>query len=225
MPNKLTNESQERRKTMANPEGKSEFVNLWPTLFMSVLLPGHEQANGLLSSLVMQQNAEQNQMTTNYLEQNIFSVEHPAIIWLRQSCEHGIKEYSSHAGLETTPEYSLQGWPNVNFKGDYHNLHNHPHSWLSGTYYLHVPSQEKAETYREDLNPAEISFFDPRASANMTAIRNDGQFDPEYRRQPNAGELFLWPSFLYHFVHPNLVDEPRLSISFNVILHNKSKYL
>ena len=29
----------------------------------------------------------------------------------------------------------------------------------------------------------------------MTAIRNDGQFDPEYRRQPNAGELFYGHHF------------------------------
>ena len=77
------------------------------------------------------------------------------------------------------PEFSLQAWPNANFKGDYHNLHNHPHSWLSENFgYLHVPDQSQAETFRSDfLNPASISFFDPRGAANMTAIRNDGQFD------------------------------------------------
>ena len=62
------------------------------------------------------------------------------------------------AGWGAVPEFSLQAWPNVNFKGDYHNLHNHPHSWLSGTYYLHVPDQSQAETFRSDLNPASISF-------------------------------------------------------------------
>ena len=59
----------------------------------------------------------------------------------------------------------------------------------------------------------------------MGAISGDGQFDPEFRRLPNEGELFLWPAFLHHLVHPNLVDVPRLSISFNVVLRNKTNYL
>ena len=50
---------------------------------------------------------------------------------------------------------------------------------------------------------------------------HDGQFNPEYRRLPMPAELFLWPSFLHHLVHPNLVDEPRVSISFNVVLKRK----
>ena len=209
----------------AEEQGKAEFLPLWPTLFMSVILPGHESANGVLSTIVMQDNAEQEQMTTNYLEQNFFASDHPAIGWLVQCCQHGVAEYVRASGMGAVPEFSLQAWPNVNFKGDYHNLHNHPHSWLSGTYYLHVPDQSQAETFRSDLNPASISFFDPRGAANMTAISNDGQFDPEYRRTPRAGELFLWPSFLYHLVHPNLVDEPRLSISFNVVLSSTAKHL
>ncbi len=210
---------------MSDTQGQAEFKHLWPTLFMSVILPGHEPANGVLSTLVMQDNAAQEQMTTQYLEQNFFASDHPAIGWLYQCCLHAVAEYASAAGMQEVPECTLQAWPNVNFKGDYHNLHNHPHSWLSGTYYLHVPDQQNAETFRDDLNPAAISFFDPRGAANMTSIRNDGQFDPEFRRNPRAGELFLWPSFLYHFVHPNLVDEPRLSISFNVVLSSASKHL
>ena len=66
-------------------QGKAEFLPLWPTLFMSVILPGHESANGVLSTIVMQDNAEQEQMTTNYLEQNFFASDHPAIGWLVQA--------------------------------------------------------------------------------------------------------------------------------------------
>ena len=55
----------------------------------------------------------------------------------------------------------------------------------------------------------------------MNAVRGDGQFDPEYRRLPKPGEMFLWPSFLHHLVHPNLMDEPRISVSFNAVLRRK----
>ncbi len=205
--------------------GQAQFKRLWPTLFMSVELPGHEQANAMLSGLVLERNAQQAQMTTDYLSQNIFDDEHPALVWLRQCFDRAVLDYAREAGIDYPLDWTIQAWPNVNFKGDYHNLHNHPHAWLSGTYYLNVPDQENAEIYRSDLNPASISFFDPRPQANMGAIRNDGQFDPEYRRLPKAGELFVWPAFLHHLVHPNLVDVPRLSISFNVVLKNKSQYL
>lgn len=209
---------------MQRVDGQAQFQRLWPTLFMAIQLPGHEAANPVISALLLQANSQQAQLTTNYLNQNLFELNHPAIGWLQQCVMRAIADYAAEAGMETMPEVSVQAWANVNAKGDYHNLHNHPHSWLSGTYYLDVPVQPSS-TGRDDLNPGSISFFDPRGAANMTALRNDGQFDPEYRRLPEAGELFLWPAFLHHFVHPNMADTPRISISFNVVVTNKSKFL
>ena len=78
---------------------------------------------------------------------------------------------------------------------------------------------------RSDLNPGAISFYDPRPQANMGAIKGDGQIDPEYRVQPVPGLMLLWPSFLHHLVHPNLSDELRISVSFNVMLNRKDSYL
>lgn len=210
---------------MNRVDGGAQFQRLWPTLFMSIRLPGYEAANPILSQLVHQANAQQEQLTTNYLNQNLFELNHPAMGWLQQCVMRAIADYVKEAGMAGMPEVSVQAWANVNSKGDYHNLHNHPHSWLSGTYYLSVPPQKTESDSRDDLNPGCISFFDPRGAANMTALRDDGQFDPEYRRLPEAGELFLWPAFLHHFVHPNMADEPRLSISFNVVVTNKSKFL
>ncbi|NVK01949.1 MAG: hypothetical protein HWE12_10440 [Oceanospirillaceae bacterium] len=210
---------------MQRVDGNAEFQRLWPTLFMAIRLPGHEAANPVLTSVILQVNSQQEQLTTNYLNQNLFELNHPAISWLQQCVLRAIADYVAEAGMPKMPEVSVQAWANVNAKGDYHNLHNHPHSWLSGTYYLNVPGQTTETGSRDDLNPGCISFFDPRGAANMSALRNDGQFDPEYRRLPEAGELYLWPAFLHHFVHPNLSDDPRLSISFNVVVTNKSQHL
>ena len=63
----------QERETMADTHqqaapGSPTFHRLWPTLFMAVTLPGHEQANAMLSGLVLEKNAEQEQMTTNYLD-------------------------------------------------------------------------------------------------------------------------------------------------------------
>lgn len=200
---------------------ETQFHQLWPTQFMSLRLPGAETANTVLAGLFLQQDDAADDLTVNYLNQDIFQQAHPAIGWLRQCCERAVLDYAAESGLDYRPEFELQGWLNINRRGDYHNLHNHPHSWLSGTYYVAVPEQKIGPDQRTDLNPSAISFFDPRAQANMTAVRGDGQFDPEYRRLPKPGELYLWPSFLHHLVHPNLADKPRISVSFNVVLRRK----
>lgn len=200
---------------------RPHFTRLWPTLFLSMRLPGHETANPVLRDLLLARDAETEDLTARYLEFEIFRHPHPAVSWLRQCCERAVLDYAAEAGLDYRPEFDVQGWVNINRRGDYHNLHNHPHSWLSGTYYVAMPDQSGAAVHRSDLNPGAISFFDPRPQANMTAVRGDGQFDPEHRLLPRAGDLFLWPAFLHHLVHPNLVDEPRISVSFNVVLRRK----
>ncbi|MDA8586757.1 2OG-Fe(II) oxygenase family protein [Rhodobacteraceae bacterium] len=198
----------------------AQFQRLWPTLFMSLVLPGSENANSVLTELLLQADDEAEDLTVRYLDQDIFQNPHPAVGWLRQCCVRAVLDYAVEAGLDYRPDFDVQAWVNINRRGDYHNLHNHPHAWLSGTYYVAMPEQPPAG-HRTDLNPGAISFFDPRAQVNMTAVRGDGQFDPEIRRLPKAGELFLWPSFLHHFVHPNLSDSPRISISFNAVLRRK----
>ena len=200
--------------------GEAQFQFLWPTLFMSLELPGSEAANAVLSELFLAQDEATSDLTERYLEQDVFAQPHPAVGWLKQCVTRAVHDYAARSGLDYQPEFDVQGWVNINRAGDYHNLHNHPHSWLSGTYYVAIPKQTGG-AHRSDLNPSAISFFDPRAQANMNAVKGDGQFDPEYRRLPKPGELFLWPSFLHHLVHPNLSDEPRVSVSFNVVLMRK----
>ena len=152
-------------------------------------------------------------------------MDHPAVHWLQHCISKTIGDYLDHSGIAVQVDWSLQGWANVNRFGDYHSLHNHPHSYLSGTYYVAVPEQKTRAEGRNDLNPGAISFFDPRAQANMNAIAGDGQVDPEYRLQPVPGMILLWPSFLHNFVHPNLTDEPRISVSFNVVLKLRADYV
>ena len=59
----------------------------------------------------------------------------------------------------------------------------------------------------------------------MTAIRGDGEIDPEHLHQANRRPTPLWPAFLHHLVHPNLSHETRISVSFNVVLRWNNEYL
>ena len=74
------------------------------------------------------------------------------------------------------------------------------------------------------MRPGCITFYDPRL-ANMGAIRDDPQSEPELIVSPAAGMILMWPAFVMHFVHPNLSDEARISISFNLMLKDPERYL
>ena len=201
------------------------FHNLWPTTIMSVMLPGADMANQVLSEFINELDDERSNLTTEYLNQGFLGIDHPVIKWLSDCLKRASIDYAQNSGIEYELDFSIQGWPNINRFGDYHNLHNHPHSWLSGTYYVSVPNDEASIGSRNDLNPNEISFFDPRPQANMISIRKDNQVDPEFRIKPKSGELLLWPAFLHHLVHPNLCHAERISVSFNVVLKWKDDYL
>lgn len=203
---------------------------LWPTHLMQRTLPNSTKANIALLALILEQEVQHDKnpintdITSDYLSQDFLTVDHPVVEWLKTCFNKSIIDYLKHSGLDYNVNWGIQAWPNINRRGDYHNVHNHPHSYLSGTYYVTLPSQYD-NTLRNDTNPGAISFYDPRAQANMLAIRGDAQVDAEYRVMPTAGMLLLWPSFLHHFVHPNLSDELRVSISFNVVLKWRDEYI
>ncbi|MFN0264765.1 TIGR02466 family protein [Tepidamorphus sp. 3E244] len=205
--------------------GQPAFRQMWPTTFMQVQLPGAEGANAALIELIEEMDDKASDLTTDYLAGNFFKHEHPAANWLKQCTDRAIRDYAKESGIDYELDYSVQAWPNVNRFGDYHNLHNHPHSWLSGTYYVQVPERPRDLHTRSDLNPGAISFYDPRPQANMLSIKGDGQVDPEYRLLPRPGMLLLWPAFVHHLVHPNLSDDKRISVSFNVVLKWRDTYL
>ena len=146
-----------------NEPGKPEFKNLWPTQFMSLSLPA---ANPVLADHLLSQNAALDDMTVDYTSDNLFATDHPALIWLQQCCDRAVLDYAGQAGIDYELEWVLQGWANVNMRGDYHNLHNHPHSWLSGTYYVSVSDQSDADTFPLAWIRVQLVLIHPQANMN-----------------------------------------------------------
>ncbi len=99
-------------------------------------------------------------------------------------------------------------WINVMNKGAVHAPHIHPHSVVSGTYYVAVPPRSGA-----------IRFEDPRLSMLMAAPAKKAKARIENRFfvdvTPKPGLLLLWESWLRHGVEANGSASPRISVSFN----------
>lgn len=202
-----------------------QVLRLWPTQMLRHRLPGAAAANPVLLEVIEGLETKDAQLTTNYLDDNLFEIDQPAIGWLRECVNRTVIDYIRATEIDYELSWAVQGWANINRFGDYHNLHNHPRAWLSGTYYVKTPEQPRERAGRDDLNPGAISFFDPRPQANMLAVRGDPQVEAEHRVQPQAGEILLWPAFLHHLVHPNLARDTRVSVSFNIMLKWSETYL
>lgn len=89
--------------------------------------------------------------------------------------------------------YKLKPWL-TGTQGNYHMIaHNHSGSYISGVFYL---------LCEESNSGGELAFCDPRSNANRGYDQHwQGQFD--YTRiQPKTGDVYIFPSFLYHFVMP-----------------------
>jgi len=200
------------------------FRQLWPVLFLQRTLPSSARPNAELERLIVARERERPDRTTAYRDGNLFAIENPALAWLRQCVHKTANDYCRRAAMDYPIDWIAQGWANVNRLGDYHDPHNHPHAYLSGTYYVRVPASRATPRNRADVRPGCITFYDPRVT-NITALRDDPQSDPELTVVPAAGMILMWPAFVMHFVHPNLSDEPRISISFNLMVKNPQGHL
>jgi len=121
-----------------------------------------------------------------------------------------------HYNYKTTVSSKItSAWANVNRHKDFNLLHNHPKSYWSGSYYVKTSPLGGG-----------ICFKDPRSVRQMVqqprnlfknVINNHAEAE-HYAILPIEGLLIMFPSWLEHFVFPNESDEPRISISFNIVL-------
>lgn len=99
-------------------------------------------------------------------------------------------------------------WINILPQGGVHTSHIHPHSVISGTTYVTLPTGTSA-----------IKFEDPRLPMMMAAPARVKEARPELRSfhyvSPDVGDVLLWESWLRHEVPVNLAEDERISISFN----------
>jgi uncharacterized protein (TIGR02466 family) len=199
---------------------KMTFNGVWPTMLVRRQLPGFEQPTEGLAAHILAQEAREADYTARYQEQDFFSSKLPPVRWLKDQIDQTVTAFLRHSGIEKPPAWTLFAWYSVNRYGDHHAPHTHPKSYLSGTYYVRVPPAP-ANIDDPRARPACISFYDPRTGANMITVGSEPDARASHVVRPNPGTLLMWPSPVQHSVHPNLSEELRISISFNVIMDQK----
>jgi uncharacterized protein (TIGR02466 family) len=99
-------------------------------------------------------------------------------------------------------------WVNILKPGGGHSGHIHPHSIVSGTFYVEVPDGAAALRLEDPRLPLMMAA-PPRAAG---APESAASF---LTLAPRPGTLFLWESWLRHEVVPARARGDRISISFN----------
>ena len=132
--------------------------------------------------------------------------------------ETAVKQATRRIGKADPDSLDLKlfAWMNVNPVGTYNAPHTHPGAHWSGVYYVSQPDVE-------DDNAGRIEFLDPRSDLPNWRILNARAFNPKRSLKPQPGEMILFPSYLVHWVYPNVADSERISIAFNATFSENSR--
>jgi uncharacterized protein (TIGR02466 family) len=146
---------------------------------------------------------------TSYASLNDLPQRDPAFADLKRLLDREAKLFARAAYFDLDRAPKLDSlWVNVMKPGAVHSGHIHPHSIISGTFYVAAP-----------LGSGALKLEDPRLPMLMAApLRSDDappEVQPFFYAEPAAGKLFLWESWLRHEVMPNAAKADRISISFN----------
>lgn len=123
--------------------------------------------------------------------------------YLQQSMGTSIDDY----------HYELKAWL-TGTQGNYNlMLHNHSGATLSAVFYLLA---------EETTLGGELVFCDPRINANR-GYSSDFSREFDYTRiQPRTGEIYVFPSYFYHFVTP-YQGSLRLAVPVDLYLQTRDR--
>lgn len=108
-----------------------------------------------------------------------------------------------------------QGWININGQGAFNTPHDHAGFQWSGCYYVAVPETTQGRS-------GQIEFLDPRGGLSGNTLPGSRVYATKFQVRPRPGLLVIFPSYLRHWVYPNMEDAERMSIAFNAkIVHRR----
>jgi uncharacterized protein (TIGR02466 family) len=130
---------------------------------------------------------------------------------LKRRLDRHVNAFAEDLAFDLGPRGRLKldsFWVSLLKPGAAHSGHIHPHSVISGTYYVAVPP-----------GAGGLRLEDPRLPLMMAAPPRRADAPEPDRRfvtlEPDAGRLFLWESWLRHEVLANGAKSGRISVSFN----------
>lgn len=193
-----------------------EVTSVFPTLIGRFHVPDAAAMNSELRAIILAAEAGQATLGRSNIggwhsQPDLFERPEPAIGALTQWVTWALKQIIAASAGPGAFDGSLAvaAWATICRAGAYHAPHSHPDSAWSGVYYVDAGSPTPAHPLSGILE-----FLDPRSGVDAVTAPGDPYGAP-VRVQPEAGMLVLFPSWLYHWVHPYTGDTARIAVSFN----------
>ena len=205
------------------PSMSHQISMAFPTLIGRFQVANSEQVNaGLLKTLL---DREANYPSTDYANlggwhstSDLLEWQTPEIdqlrTWISDALGRMVQatgQLPEVAGRTPPPRggFRVAAWGNISRRGNYHRMHNHPNSSWSGCYYVTGMPQTQSMG-------GVLELYDPRPFTEMVDVPGS-PYGQRVHVRPVPGLMILFPSWLYHFVHPSDSDSERVSIAFNAL--------
>ncbi|MBV9124533.1 MAG: glycosyltransferase [Planctomycetes bacterium] len=198
--------------------GKRE--DWFPTSVWYFDVPGHEALNARLLALIQ---AERRRDAVGMTNRSVVLGWHSAEdLHRREEFQEFVGLIDRHVGevaafgrwdLRRREAVILGCWANINGRYASNVAHYHPHAVLSGVYYVQAPE-----------GGGDLFFCDPRPGAVLLAPDVTEHTPWTFQKvtyRPVAGRMLLFPGWLEHGVEPNLSEQERVCLSFNIGLRTK----
>ena len=141
---------------------------------------------------------------------NKYVLNDPSFATLKKEIDLFLEDYFSKILLtpQTISPFITQSWINYTEINEYHHVHSHPNSYLSGVLYINA---DKAQDT--------ITFSHNRYDQIKLAFTASNAFNSENWSYPvGSGDIVVFPSRLNHLVVAKKGNNTRVSLSFNVFV-------
>ncbi len=147
-------------------------------------------------------------------QSNLLSLDDLVFSQLKQAIVDKTTQLNVMLGFEDLPIVLGTSWININGLNHFNAPHCHPLSFYSAVYYV-----------KSELGMGELVFRNPfNFYDNILAMNPPKQctfFNSlDWMVQPKSGDLVIFPSWLLHYVNPNLTNEDRISIAINLTIED-----
>jgi uncharacterized protein (TIGR02466 family) len=196
-----------------------EVVPAFPTLIGRLPIPDADAINQDLQAIIMAEEAEYSSIGRSNIggwhsRPDLLTRRESAVSalsgWLTWALRRMIDATAGANAFKGT--LSVSAWATICRAGAYHAPHSHPDSAWSGVYYVNAGTDSP-----DQLLSGVLEFLDPRAGVEAVTAPGDPYGEP-FRVRPQSGLLVIFPSWLYHWVHPYAGQTPRIAVSFNATL-------
>jgi uncharacterized protein (TIGR02466 family) len=196
--------------------GTLDMMHAFPTPIGRWLVPDADAMNDELRALILSEERKYPSLGRSNIggwhsETDFLNRPEPAVealtTWITWAVKRMVDATAGAGSFKGTT--SVSGWATICRAGAYHAPHSHPDSAWSGVYYV------DAGTNTDRSLSGVLEFLDPRAGVEAVTAPGDPYGEP-VRIRPEAGLIVIFPSWLYHWVHPYTGNTPRIAVSFNV---------